>query len=107
MTECRDDGTGKNFSYAVNESAWITVDIATGSAPNELVLDLSRTGGVAYAIRYAWTGDCCSEDPPTSDPCPLASCPVMGTQSNLPANPFVARIEDGKCKCVAPQVCDE
>ena len=77
------------------------------SAPNELVVDLARANGTAFAIRYGWTGDCCSEHPPTADPCPIASCPVMGSSSNLPANPFVAHIVDGKCKCVAPQVCDE
>jgi hypothetical protein len=25
----------------------------------------------------------------------------------LPANPFIARIKDGKCECLEPQVCDE
>ena len=57
------------------------------------------------------TGSCCYNDPATSGPCPQASCPVMGhyTDGNvtLPANPFVAHIVGGKCKCVAPQTCDE
>jgi hypothetical protein len=31
----------------------------------------------------------------------------MGS-SGLPANPFIAQIAaGGKCKCIAPQVCDE
>lgn len=31
----------------------------------------------------------------------------MGSASNLPANPFVAHIVGGKCKCLAPQTCNE
>jgi len=102
---CRDDGTGAPGPD--DDTAWVAVDIATGSAPNEVVVDLARSNGVAFAIRYAWEGDCCTENPPTSDPCPVATCPLMGSASNLPANPFVAHIVGGKCKCVAPQVCDE
>eukprot|EP00038_Savillea_parva_P025920 m.50173 g.50173 ORF g.50173 m.50173 type:complete len:698 (-) comp7211_c0_seq2:133-2226(-) len=104
---CRDDGTGHNYSYPVNESAWIAVDITEGSAPNEVVVDLSRAGGAAFAIRYGWKGDCCSENPPSADPCPLASCPLVASGSKLPANPFLAHIVGGKCKCIAPQTCDE
>lgn len=36
----------------------------------------------------------------------IAECPIMSS-SGLPANPFKAKIEQGKCSCVAPQVCDE
>jgi hypothetical protein len=36
----------------------------------------------------------------------IAECPIMSS-SGLPANPFQAKIEQGKCSCVAPQVCDE
>jgi hypothetical protein len=88
-------------------SAWVFVDIVPGTNPNEVVVDLSKVNGTVYAIRYGWTGDCCSEDPPTASPCPLASCPIMGSLSQLPANPFVAHIVGDKCKCVAPQSCDE
>eukprot|EP00041_Stephanoeca_diplocostata_P041816 m.9016 g.9016 ORF g.9016 m.9016 type:complete len:214 (+) comp6809_c0_seq1:45-686(+) len=102
---CRDDGTGRQFP--VLQNSWVAVDIAEGTNPNEIVVDLSKTNGTAYAIAYAWTGDCCSENPPTSGSCPLASCPLMGSVSNLPPNPFVAHIVNNKCKCVAPQVCDE
>jgi hypothetical protein len=106
---CRDDGTGHNFTTPfVDEDVWQTVDIAGTSSSDEVVVDLSKVnGGTAFAIRYAWTGDCCSEDPPTSGPCKQASCPLMGAASKLPANPFIAHIVDGKCKCVAPQTCDE
>eukprot|EP00937_MAST-01D_sp_MAST-1D-sp2_P001167 g1167.t1 len=106
---CRDDGTGRAFDAAGYDASrlWRTVDVAPGAAANEVVLDLARTNGTAFAVRYAWTGDCCSENPPTSEPCPVASCPLMGTGSGLPVNPFVAKIEGGKCKCVAPTACDE
>ena len=105
---CRDDGTGKFINVTgFGDSNWVTVDIVAGTAPNEVVVDLSRTNGVAYAIRYGWTGDCCDAIPKTSDPCPIRSCPIMGSVSQLPANPFVAHIVGGKCKCVAPQTCDE
>eukprot|EP00729_Bicosta_minor_P010417 gene10417-25194_t len=105
---CRDDGTGKFINETgFGDMNWVTVDIAAGSNPNEVVVDLSRTKGVAYGIRYGWTGDCCDAIPKTSDPCPIASCPIMGSTSNLPANPFVAHIVGGKCKCLAPQTCNE
>ena len=113
---CLDDGTGKGFPLSKDDvaNAWVTVDIAkphNDTASNEVVLDLSKTNatrfGTVFAVRYAWTGDCCSESPPSSKPCPVESCPIMGSSSALPANPFVAHIVGGKCKCVAPQVCDE
>ena len=110
---CLDDGTGKGFPLGKDDvaNAWVTVDIVTGvgesGGANEVVLDLSKTNGTVFAVRYAWTGDCCSESPPSSKPCPVESCPIMGSSSALPANPFVARVMGGKCKCVAPQVCDE
>ena len=34
----------------------------------------------------------------------VANCPIMSS-SELPANPFMAKIVGGKCDCVAPQVC--
>ena len=72
---CRDDGTGKPVpAVALGAEAsghppkapsyWVAVDIAVGAA-GEVVLDLAKAGGVANAVRYAWTGDCCSENPPT------------------------------------------
>ena len=99
-------GGGASFE---DEGAWVAVDVAvSASSPNALEVDLTRSGGVAYAVRYGWEGDCCSENPPTSDACPLASCPLMASASKLPANPFVAKIsDDGRCECIAPQVCDE
>ena len=60
--------------------------------------------GVRYAMEDA---TCCQHYAPTSGPCPVASCPIMGRASRLPANPFLARIVGGKCACIPPQVCDE
>ena len=91
-----------------DKAAWVAVDVAvSSSSPNALGVDLSKTGGAAFAVRYGWDGDCCSENPPTSDACPLASCPLMASSSKLPANPFIAKIVNDKCECVAPQVCNE
>jgi len=36
---------------------------------------------------------CLHPRPATGAACPIASCPLMGQQSQLPANPFIARIE--------------
>eukprot|EP00658_Telonema_sp_P-2_P024268 TRINITY_DN19753_c0_g1_i3.p1 TRINITY_DN19753_c0_g1~~TRINITY_DN19753_c0_g1_i3.p1 ORF type:complete len:493 (-),score=82.52 TRINITY_DN19753_c0_g1_i3:240-1718(-) len=109
-TSCIDDGTGKPAAGSgFNDfKTWVAVDMkADPTAPNKLLVDLAKTGGVAYAVRYAWQGDCCSENPPTSGPCPIASCPIMASLSKLPANPFMAKIVRDKCSCVPPQMCDE
>lgn len=100
---CRDDGTG--HIAMTNDNDWVFVNVTAGSSPNEVVIDMSTINGTAYAVRYGHDGNCCSERPPTSDPCPVASCPLWGTGSNLPVNPFVAHINNGQCKCLAPQQC--
>uniref|UniRef100_A0A7S4JD90 Sialate O-acetylesterase domain-containing protein n=1 Tax=Odontella aurita TaxID=265563 RepID=A0A7S4JD90_9STRA len=116
-TRCVDDGYGHEIEGgAVDSSKWMTVDISSdasvdtggqGSGRNEIIADLSSTGGVAHAVRYAWEGSCCSDDeiaPGTE--CPTASCPVVGRMSNLPANPFIAKITRlGRCECLHPQTC--
>lgn len=108
---CLDDGTGRAFNASGFDnisSTWVAVDVAVDPAsPRTITVDLARSGGVAFGIRYAWQGDCCSENPPTSAPCPIASCPLMGSVSRLPANPFMARLVGDRCECVAPQTCDE
>ena len=103
---CIDDGTG---AAAANEtdSGWVYVDVAEASA-NSITVDLARAGGEIYGIRYAMADEtCCQHYAPSSSPCPVGSCPLMGKASRLPANPFMAHIVDGKCKCMPPQVCDE
>ena len=66
-----------------------------------------------HAVRYAWplgnAGDTCC---PGADVaagltvCAPANCPLFTNDNSLPANPFFARIEHGKCTCRKPQVCD-
>ena len=34
------------------------------------------------------------------------SCPIITKTHSLPANPFYANVEGGKCKCLPPQKCD-
>lgn len=108
----------------VGITGWKAIDaVVTGA--NELTADLSSLGGATpTALRYAYgTGGwgapfinrmCCG---PTVDvslqPCPMGSCPLHSAAlpanplSALPGVPFLAEITGaGKCKCVAPQVCD-
>jgi len=81
--------------------------------PSSLVADVSGYRGKVFGVRYGWMYGkgwkygCCGFHPPTSDPCPVANCPLKGKLSGLPVTPFIARIENGKCVCVSPQVCDE
>jgi len=132
--ECWDDGFGNtvapgpayDIEYAAkppctkshcppptnNSFAWMPVDIAAGTTPNTIVVDLTLSDGVALAVRYAFIGggDCCVGRPPTFAPCNVASCPLMGSGdlAPFPTNPFEAQITTaGKCKCIPPAVCDE
>ena len=94
-TPCRDDGTGKvpavHGAFDDIKTTWVAVDITVGADGVSLELDLAGANITeAYAIRYAWQGDCCSENPATSEPCPIKSCPLYGAVSMLPANPFMA-----------------
>jgi len=102
---------------------WVAVDAAV-SGDASLAVDLAPLGGaVPTAVRYAFgTGGwgapfvnrmCCG---PTTDvtlePCAPDSCPLHaggggGGLVRLPGVPFLAEIVEGKCRCMAPQVCDE
>ena len=93
---------------------WVAVN-AVLAGPASLLVDLAPLRGAApTAVRYAWgTGGwgapfltrMCTG--PTVDcslqPCEVDSCPFSG--GGLPAMPFLAEIEGGVCKCLAPQVC--
>eukprot|EP00756_Hemistasia_phaeocysticola_P044856 Hpha_TRINITY_DN18640_c0_g1::TRINITY_DN18640_c0_g1_i1::g.115738::m.115738/K05970/SIAE; sialate O-acetylesterase len=111
-TECLDDGSGREMNHTLTSSVfdsldtWPMVNVSVTGA-STLVANISRFEGKVFGLRYGWYGSCCSLDAPTSDPCPIASCPLKGSPSMLPVNPFIAKIVDGKCKCLAPQVCDE
>eukprot|EP01043_Picozoa_sp_COSAG02_P038506 COSAG02_NODE_2976_length_7633_cov_2.195248_4_plen_184_part_00 len=98
------------------DAVWIEVDIAVGTDPGTVAVDLSKlNGSTPVAIRYAWSNNqptCCV---PSKDgglfrdyPCLGGSCPLKTVNSGLPANPFMAKLtEGGSCKCIAPQQCDE
>lgn len=88
---------------------WINLPIAAGTDAWSITVDLGPLhGAIPTAVKYAWgIVDCCDLSDPTtftSKPC-IANCPIMSS-SGLPANPFIAQIAGGKCKCVEPQVCD-
>jgi sialate O-acetylesterase len=89
--------------------AWVAVDVVV--AAGGITADLSQlpSGATPLAVRYAWGNDdgdtCCTPAGPTA-PCVPASCPIWSPESGLPANPFIAKIEGGACRCVAPQRCD-
>jgi hypothetical protein len=98
-------------THAAGSSVWVQVDVKA-STDTSVTVDLSKLppGATAIAIRYAWGNDdsdsCCIPAGPT-EPCVPASCPLWDPKSTLPANPFIAKIDSGKCKCIPPQVCDE
>eukprot|EP01060_Flectonema_neradi_P032102 TRINITY_DN5040_c0_g2_i2.p1 TRINITY_DN5040_c0_g2~~TRINITY_DN5040_c0_g2_i2.p1 ORF type:complete len:610 (+),score=126.46 TRINITY_DN5040_c0_g2_i2:77-1906(+) len=116
---CRDNGEGEPFTVQLpkgkrgiieSSETWPMVNI-TSSGPNSVVADVSEFGDNIFAVRYAFFTshvNCCAKNTPTSGPCPIASCPLKASGlGNLPANPFVAKIINGKCECLPPQVCDE
>ena len=66
---CIDDGTGQGAGpgpWDDLKKTWVAVDIAQ-AGPNTVTVDLTKAGGKAYAIRYAWQvggprgGYCCTE----------------------------------------------
>lgn len=91
------------------DSGWQPLNISAHGTDNAVSADLSSLQGLKpTAVRYAWgVVSCCNTGDPllyVSHPCGPASCPIMAS-SGLPANPFVARIVDGKCECIKPQIC--
>lgn len=87
---------------------WQALNISTASSTS-ITADLSPLGStVPTAVRYAWgTNECCDKTDPmmyVTKSCGPAACPLMGS-SGFPANPFIARIVNGTCECVAPQTC--
>ena len=88
------------------DQAWINLPtMHLGQTPGTVVVDLSSLGGeVPTAVRHAWgETDCCDLSDPdlyVTHGC-IANCPIMSS-SALPANPFMAKIVGGKCKCMPP-----
>lgn len=89
---------------------WQFVNVKSAS-DTSVVVDLSTlNGSQPVAIRYAWQSfSCCQAQGNTaigiSEPCSIEKCPIMSKSLNLPANPFIAKIMNGKCECLAPQKC--
>lgn len=108
ITYCPSWAGGHGGGYNSHSGKWTQVDI-TSSTSTSVTLDLSKLNGSAMpvAVRYAWgIFDCCNTGDPLlylSKPCDDA-CPITSS-TLLPANPFIAEITAGKCKCVAPMVC--
>eukprot|EP00038_Savillea_parva_P008482 m.177256 g.177256 ORF g.177256 m.177256 type:complete len:720 (-) comp14315_c0_seq1:22-2181(-) len=101
--------TPTNDPNMFNEG-WINLPITAGPTDTSITVDLTPlNGAIPTAVQYAWgLVDCCDLNDPTiyaSHDC-IANCPVVAS-GGLPANPFIAAIKNGKCACVAPQVCDE
>jgi sialate O-acetylesterase len=99
-------GSSKSSIKSFDEG-WIMLNLTLAS-PTSIKVDLSPlNGAVPTAVRYAWgVLDCCDYSDPdlyVTHGC-IANCPIS-SGSNLPANPFQAKIVDGQCECVAPQAC--
>lgn len=100
-------GDGSNGDPSIPlDTQWIALNY-TKSSPSSITVDLSPLNGTApTAVQYAWgVVDCCDYSDSKlyiAHGCGL--CPLMST-SNLPANPFKAKIVGGKCECVSPQIC--
>eukprot|EP01060_Flectonema_neradi_P034621 TRINITY_DN6132_c0_g1_i2.p1 TRINITY_DN6132_c0_g1~~TRINITY_DN6132_c0_g1_i2.p1 ORF type:complete len:230 (+),score=51.41 TRINITY_DN6132_c0_g1_i2:59-691(+) len=115
VTTCLDDGTGKSVAHKgvsadvfQSLTTWPMVNIEA-AGPTSVTADVSAFGEI-FGIRYAFFNpgysNCCGLNDPTSGPCPLASCPIKSS-SGLPTTPFMARVVNGKCECISPQVCNE
>ena len=88
------------------DSGWVLVNYSLSGI--SLEVDLAPLNGSApTAVRYAWGILDCND---YSDPNLYishgsnANCPIMSS-SQLPANPFMAKITNGKCECIPPQTC--
>ena len=109
-------GTKQNTSRSPDQtewygfdSSWIMLNFTKGPTASSIVVDLTPLKGeTPTAVRYAWGGvDCCDMTDPllyVTHGC-VAECPIYTAESALPANPFMAKIVDGSCECIAPQVC--
>ena len=102
------DGKAVTSDSKLNQD-WILLNFTADSAGTGITVDLKPlNGSVPTAVRYAWgIVQCCNHADPTlyvSHGC-IANCPIYSAKADLPATPFQAKIVDGKCECVAPQVC--
>eukprot|EP00117_Sycon_ciliatum_P047952 scpid52642/ scgid34202/ Sialate O-acetylesterase; Sialic acid-specific 9-O-acetylesterase; Yolk sac protein 2; Sialate O-acetylesterase small subunit; Sialate O-acetylesterase large subunit len=96
------------YSPDAADKNWMFVNVMADSSGSGITVDLSTlSGSKPTAVRYAWQDyPCCGALDRTYTPCAPGSCPVMASPSMLPAMPFFALLEGGRCKCIPPQVCD-
>jgi hypothetical protein len=102
-------GNNATLPAGLLDSQWTLLNYTLDTSGTAIHVDLAPLGGrVLTAVRYAWgIVDCCDHTDPNlyvTHGC-VAACPIMSS-SGLPANPFQAKIENGRCACVTPQVCD-
>ena len=104
---CPSWASGTNTAYDSKAGSWLTVDITAATATSVTVNLAQLKGKKPSAVRYSWgIFDCCNTGDPLlwiSKPCDTP-CSIT-SDTLLPANPFIAEIVEGKCSCVAPQVC--
>eukprot|EP00483_Globobulimina_turgida_P011168 UN11189 len=86
---------------------------------NEIIVDISAFKGKnIIGLRYAWgKAPCCGLYTNNKfnwaiTPCPVNSCEIKagrgtnnGTEIQLPAVPFIAKITNKSCVCIPPQTC--
>ena len=103
-------GDGRPVTSDSNlDGGWTLLNFTADSAGTGIVVDLKPlNGSTPTAVRYAWgIVQCCDHSDPTlyvTHGC-VANCPIYSAKAALPATPFKAKIVNGKCECVAPQVC--
>ena len=99
------------------EDAWRPVSYHR-MASDQIGAELDALRGAAiHAVRYAWgisdshnkEGSPCSREAEPhvylSKPCHAPGIGTITASGGLPANPFLARIVDGRCQCIPPQQC--
>ena len=94
---------------------WVVASVTAGSSANELIIEAPPNtpgGAQVVGVKYAWDmpHQCCDDGDKRIGKvygCRLEACPVMTSPTNLPPNPFMVRVEGGKCKCIPPMKCDK
>lgn len=123
----------RNWLYANRQpwwgdsSDWVNVDILRAEGTDVIVALPAGTDAAAVrAIQYGHLSPkghpqgghdkiCCGNRNFATDPCAPESCPISSVpgaastslNAPLPAMPFHAAVVGGKCRCFAPQICDE
>eukprot|EP00039_Didymoeca_costata_P015348 m.259407 g.259407 ORF g.259407 m.259407 type:complete len:703 (+) comp16203_c0_seq5:53-2161(+) len=97
----------KNEPVYGNISCWIYADIKLTS-PNTISVDVSKfpSTWTIGGIRYAWEDRYgCGDMNMALQPCPFGSHPIIANNTRLPAMPFIVKVTESSCGCVAPQQC--